>query len=37
MCWQNHQCSTEVLLTSKTTTEAPLTGQELHTPALTSA
>ena len=37
MCWQNHQCSTEVPSTLKATTEASLILPELHTPAPTWA
>ena len=32
VCWQSHQCSTEVPLTSKVTTEASLTVPELYMP-----
>ena len=32
MCKQNHQCSTEILLNLKTTTEASLTMPEFHIP-----
>ena len=37
VCWQSHQCSTEVPSTSKATTEASLTEPELHMPAPTWA